>query len=633
MLRIQALYDFSAVDQDQLSVRAGDILYVIQRKQQWYYASTNPNAPFSSRSADAGLVPANYFEELDDDDDDDYDDDYYDNDRAPRRGQGRNNSISASDSASQVAYDQQRRRLGPNRYSDEGAGAGRPLQQQQRAPPAYDSDITLLGTVLEPIQGGALLLAADADEMVTVVDVLAKRGMVRARLAGSGAEGLIRWNKLRVWEMESGTVITDIYEAAELFAESMGQDDPPPPPRSAAPPARAPSRDGGRSTPRNEYVPPKATDKAAARAARSSPASSEEGGRGGGPMTRSPSPTNRRYLNPPPAPRPDRSERSMSARSYSPGPPSASLGRSRSTPLSANPARSATPLGRSATMGRAGGGGGSTLTPIRTGTPGRSPTLARTLVGGGSMSDGLDSPLASATPEEMVPRHATLTRGVPAAMLDQTESYSNLRKRTAPVDDLAYSAGVKVAGTGNGGGGASAMVSDITLVKGTKLAPAQYSYTLRVATKLGGGQEVTKKDAEFYALVESWSARLPAGTPLPSLPPALTIGAENNYKQCMVLPAVVAQREKEFAAFCKRLVEVQDVMGGAELVAEFCGLMAPSGGRGGGGGATMGRGGGGGGMTMGRRPSQGMNALAGGVMRMNLDDGRVPTARVGMGRR
>ncbi|KAJ3349194.1 hypothetical protein GGF32_005747 [Allomyces javanicus] len=166
-------------------------------------------------------------------------------------------------------------------------------------------------------------------------------------------------------------------------------------------------------------------------------------------------------------------------------------------------------------------------------------------------------------------------------MLDPTETYTSLRRRQH-ADALAYdsrASGPATTGPVDSESSASYPVTQIALKSGRRMGPAQYEYTLAVTLASGATKTVQRTDAEFYALTESWADKLPASS-VPTLPPRLTVGAENNYKQCMVLPAVTAQREREFAAFCARLVGVQGLLGGTGMVLEFLGLPVSSMGRG-----------------------------------------------------
>ncbi|KAI9187657.1 hypothetical protein H9P43_002048 [Blastocladiella emersonii ATCC 22665] len=752
MKRVRALYDFTATDDDQLSVREGQEFVVIHRRGLWYYVSTNASTPFG-RDVKTGLVPTNYLEVIDDDgnevdyyDDQDSgisaaatkqqqqrqpasrsttstfsDDSVYDGDsysrsrqRAPQQQPQRQRSPYRSPSVARsqrsytsddyrspmsptAARERERQRDRTRHLDDDGAppprrrsslrdSASTASLRRQRvsspsrpsakpAPPRStgggrptidDSDITLLATVLEATTGGSLLLAAERDDVLTILEINARRGMVRGRNA-RGDEGLIRWAKLQVFEMGSGTVIAEIEEAVELL-EMAADNGPPPLPPPAAPrrrpspspvrsPVRAPASDRRRYNDDEDSdddgygrgrAPQQPLRQPAPR--RASPAYDDRDRDDDRrrPNARSPSPGAARSLGRSPSVGRGRyatSPRMASdPRAVSPGPgPARSLGRSPSLNRTA-PAR----MGPNSPMLRPPSPGGSmTLGRVNSPAPNRtvqrsaspgpqSMTLGRA---GGTLGRSLAGVEGGGNALELIPRSATLTRAVPSNMIDHTESYSSLRRRNQAVDALAYDAKA-MAGTGGSGGGGGGIVADLTLSGGNKVGPATYSYTLQVSTKARGTITVTRTDAQFYALVESWADRLPSGAPLPALPPALTVGAEMNYKQCMVLPAVVAQRQREFAAFCKRLVAVQELMGGAELVAEFLGLGAPPAAAAAAPQAamsmprSMGRmagGGGGGPATMGRRPSAPIINPAG-YLQTSLEGSSLPTSRVAVRR-
>ncbi|KNE70557.1 hypothetical protein AMAG_14679 [Allomyces macrogynus ATCC 38327] len=540
MKRVRALYPFTAATDDQLSFARGQEFFVLHRKQDWYFATTNASAPFA-RNARVGLVPANYFEVVDDD----AAREYSDTPRPTPRGTTRQLQPvlevenrphgSASDEYEFQSRTSPPRSTTPTRQRSSEATPPRQQRSEHNAPPprrvssmrsirpsyngesdrserrATSRDRQRSAGAVERLAGGQRRPSTDAAMRVDrrPSDEGYESSQPRYRRETSPAASTRPQRRA-----SPSPVVRTRY--AQRPSPSPVDDEPPRVTYASLSRTRSFDRRSGASTPR---VGARTLPAAAAGATLSRPGTP-------GTLTRPATPgTLTRPITP----------GATIARPTTPG---------------ATIARPTTPGARSATLGRRG-------------------------------SDDLAAGVAALTVHDTVPRHATLTRGVPGSMLDPTETYTSLRRRQH-ADALAYdsrTSGPATTGPVDSGSSASYPVPQIALKSGRRTGPAQYEYTLVVTLASGATKTVQRMDAEFYALTESWADKLPASS-VPTLPPRLTVGAENNYKQCMVLPAVTAQREREFAAFCARLVGVQGLLGGTDLVLEFLGLPVSSIGRG-----------------------------------------------------
>ncbi|KAL7754283.1 hypothetical protein RI367_000264 [Sorochytrium milnesiophthora] len=645
MKRIRALYKYAATREDQLTFQKDDEFFVLHRKQDWYFATTNASAPFS-RSAQVGLVPANYFTVVEDIPDAGEAEQQQRQERQPPRRETTKTGYSSNArpaSRSRDRSDRSDRRRGsspapqertpPNSQQSSPGDSARSRQpmradtQQRRPPPPQISSsqpqqrspavqqqqpqMMLVGSVMERCVGGTLALAAEEGEAVTLLSANPVNGTVKARNA-KGKTGLVRWEKLEVWDEDSGVLIDSIEECAELLGQGGPatatplspefERTPPTMQRRLEPPARSQSsltsefrtlspssaeplprrpsatanntgeaRVSPRMQPRTDLPSYDSDD----RAARRRPDVEES-------KAYAMSLPRRGAESLPPA---EGRARSNSARpadttlirtvgrsrtGTSPAPPvrSSSTSQPPSSPaLSSSSDSSYRSLGRSGTIGRSGTLGRSPTLSRRgtdtTASPGAVPTLSRT------ESD-------SAVPT--ISRSATLLRGVPSNMLDQTESYTSLNRRKH-ADAMSYDTATNNQTQGLSSNAAlvnpdNYVVTEITLLDGQRTGPAKYSYTLQYTERSNGRPtKITRTCEQFYELAESLNA-LSSSSSIAELPPQLTVGAEANYKQIMVLSAVQQQRQREFGAFAKQLVQVQGIMGGADLVLNFLGLRA-----------------------------------------------------------
>ncbi|KAI9140091.1 hypothetical protein BKA69DRAFT_585677 [Paraphysoderma sedebokerense] len=217
--RIRALYSYSAQQDDQLSFSKHQEFFILSRKQDWFFASTNASAPFS-RTAKVGLVPANYFVVVDDDavepvplqrshsrsgTRESIDNGYgrrisnaaddRERDRYDYRSQPEPESPSFSDSErfvqSPTDYKPASRTRPPNSPS--------PSNSTASSSTLSNGSAGLKGRVLIRCMGGSVALKASAGEEVTVEAFLPHKNCYKCRNA-YGESGLIRVDKVEVYD-------------------------------------------------------------------------------------------------------------------------------------------------------------------------------------------------------------------------------------------------------------------------------------------------------------------------------------------------------------------------------------------------------------------------------------------------
>jgi hypothetical protein len=209
MQRIQALFSFDpqhlSIEFCQLSYlkfEKGQILQVVHKQNEWYYAATGPALPFS-RDFKVGFVPCNYFKPL-----------------PLTLNDAKEISLDKS-----VLEDNQK----PVEMNEVEQVATPPITPEHNCielPSGCNSSTALLGSALEDIHGVSPGLSMVSGEVVSISHVLMESNMVVA-CKSNGTKGIVLFSKLKVWNLHSGDVVQTIQQAnASLYGSGAHMDVP-----------------------------------------------------------------------------------------------------------------------------------------------------------------------------------------------------------------------------------------------------------------------------------------------------------------------------------------------------------------------------------------------------------------------